>query len=42
MLFNEIYFRDKKELLDLKNSNIIFRNAVRAVIINGNNLLLLL
>ena len=40
MLFNKIYFRDKKELLDLKNCNIIFRNAVRAVIINGNNLLM--
>jgi 8-oxo-dGTP pyrophosphatase MutT (NUDIX family) len=40
MLFNEIYYRNKKELLDLENGNIIFRNAVRAVIINNNNLLM--
>jgi len=40
MLFNEIYYRDNKEFIDLENGNIIFRNAVRAVIINKNNLLM--
>jgi ADP-ribose pyrophosphatase YjhB (NUDIX family) len=40
MLFNEIYYRNDKNLLDFNNGNIILRNAVRAVIINGNKILM--
>ena len=40
MLFNEIYYRDDKNLLDFNNSKIIFRNAVRAIIKNGSKILM--
>ncbi|MDR1399113.1 MAG: NUDIX domain-containing protein [Treponema sp.] len=40
MLFNEIYYRDDKDLLDFNNSKIIFRNAVRAIIRNDNKILM--
>ncbi|MDR2535311.1 MAG: hypothetical protein LBD29_04675 [Treponema sp.] len=40
MLFNKIYYRDARSLLDFNNSKIIFRNAVRAIIINSNKLLM--
>ena len=40
MLFDEIYYRDDKNLLDFNNSQIIFRNAVRAIIIKGNKILM--
>jgi len=33
MLFNEIHYRNDKNLLDFNNSNIILRNAVRAIIL---------
>jgi 8-oxo-dGTP pyrophosphatase MutT (NUDIX family) len=39
-MFKETIYRKDKKLLDLNNSNIIFRNAVRAVIINGNEILM--
>jgi 8-oxo-dGTP pyrophosphatase MutT (NUDIX family) len=39
-MFKETIYRRDKELLDLNNSNIIFRNAVRAVVINGNAILM--
>jgi len=40
MLFNEIYYRDDKNTLNLINGNIILRNAVRAIIINENKILM--
>jgi 8-oxo-dGTP pyrophosphatase MutT (NUDIX family) len=40
MLFNEIFFRDDKNTLDLNNGNILLRNAVRAIIINENKILM--
>jgi 8-oxo-dGTP pyrophosphatase MutT (NUDIX family) len=40
MLFNEIHYRNDKNLLDFNNSNIILRNAVRAIILNKNKLLM--
>jgi 8-oxo-dGTP pyrophosphatase MutT (NUDIX family) len=39
-MFEETIYRKDKKLLDLNNSNIIFRNAVRAVIINENKILM--
>ena len=42
MIFEEIYYRDNKNLLDFNNSNIILRKAVRAVIINKNQILMAL
>jgi len=40
MLFNEELYRDNKKLLDLKNNKIILRNAVRAIIIKENRILM--
>jgi 8-oxo-dGTP pyrophosphatase MutT (NUDIX family) len=40
MLFEEIHYRNNRNLLDLDNGNIIFRRAVRAVIINKNKILM--
>jgi 8-oxo-dGTP pyrophosphatase MutT (NUDIX family) len=40
MLFNEIYYRDDKKLLDFNNSRIIFRSAVRAIIKDGKKILM--
>jgi len=40
MLFDEVYYRNDKNLLDFDNSNIILRNAVRAVIMSGNKILM--
>jgi 8-oxo-dGTP pyrophosphatase MutT (NUDIX family) len=40
MLFDEVYYHNDKNLLDFSNSNIILRNAVRAVIINQNKILM--
>jgi len=40
MLFDEIHYRNDKNLLNFDNGNIILRNAVRAVIINGNKILM--
>jgi ADP-ribose pyrophosphatase YjhB (NUDIX family) len=40
MLFNEELYRDDKSLLDFKNSKIIARNAVRAIIFKENKILL--
>ena len=40
MLFNELHFRDNENLLDFDNGNIILRNAVRAIIIDGNYILM--
>jgi len=40
MLFDVIHYRNDKNLLDFDNSNIILRNAVRAVILNENKLLM--
>ena len=40
MLFNEIHYRNEKYLLNFDNSNIILRNAVRAIIIDENKLLM--
>ena len=40
MLFDEIFYRNDKNLLDFDKSNIILRNAVRAVIINGDKILM--
>ena len=40
MVFEEIHYRNNKNLLDLKNGNIIFRNAVRAVIVDKNIILM--
>jgi ADP-ribose pyrophosphatase YjhB (NUDIX family) len=42
MLFNEELYRDDKNLLNFKNSKIIDRNAVRAIIIKENKILLVL
>ena len=40
MLFNEIHYRKNKELLDIENKDIILRDAVRAVIIIENRILM--
>ena len=40
LFFNEIHYRKNKELLDIENKEIILRNAVRAVIIDGNKILM--
>jgi ADP-ribose pyrophosphatase YjhB (NUDIX family) len=40
ILFDEIYYRNDKNLLDFNNGNIILRNAVRAIIINGSKILM--
>jgi 8-oxo-dGTP pyrophosphatase MutT (NUDIX family) len=40
MVFEEVYYRDNRNLLDFNNSNIILRRAVRAVIINKNLILM--
>jgi 8-oxo-dGTP pyrophosphatase MutT (NUDIX family) len=40
MLFNEIYYRDDKSLFDFNNGKIIFRKAVRAVVIKDNKILM--
>jgi len=40
MLFNEVLYRDDKELLNFDNSKVILRNAVRAVIKNDNKILM--
>jgi 8-oxo-dGTP pyrophosphatase MutT (NUDIX family) len=40
MWFNETYYRKDKNLLDLNNDKIIFRNAVRAIIIKDNKILM--
>ncbi len=42
MLFNEEIYRDDKNLLDFKNSKIIARSAVRAIIIKENKILMVL
>jgi len=42
MLFNEELCRDDKKLLDFKNSKIITRNAVRAIILKDNKILMVL
>ena len=41
MLFNEVIYRDNENLLDFNNSNIILRNAVRAVIVEDSKILML-
>jgi 8-oxo-dGTP pyrophosphatase MutT (NUDIX family) len=40
MTFEETLYRKDKSLLDLNNCNIIFRNAVRAIIINNGKILM--
>ena len=40
MLFNEIYYRIEKNLLNQKDGKEILRQAVRAVIMNGNKILM--
>ena len=40
MLFDEVIYRDDKKSLDFDNGKIILRNAVRAVIINENKILM--
>ena len=40
MLFDEIIYKDNKNLLDFNNSNIILRNAVRAVIVEDSKILM--
>ena len=40
MLFDEVIYRNDKELLNFDNSKTILRNAVRAVIMNGNKILM--
>ncbi|GBU27802.1 hypothetical protein R84B8_01343 [Treponema sp. R8-4-B8] len=40
MLFNEELYRNDKNLLDFNNSKIIFRNAVRAIILKENSVLM--
>jgi 8-oxo-dGTP pyrophosphatase MutT (NUDIX family) len=42
MLFNEELYRDDKNLLDFNKSKIILRNAVRAIILRENNILMVL
>jgi ADP-ribose pyrophosphatase YjhB (NUDIX family) len=42
MLFNEELYRDDKNLLDFKNGKIIARNAVRAIILKENKILMVL
>ena len=39
MLFDEVIYRDDKKILDMKHRTIV-RNAVRAVIIKGNKILM--
>jgi hypothetical protein len=40
MIFEEIIYKDDKKLLDFNNGNIVLRNAVRAIIIDKNNILM--
>lgn len=40
MIFNEVLYRDNKNLLDFDNCEILSRNAVRAVIINEKKILM--
>jgi 8-oxo-dGTP pyrophosphatase MutT (NUDIX family) len=40
MIFNEELYRNDKNLLNFKKSKIILRNAVRAIILEGNNILM--
>jgi len=40
MLFDEVIYRDEKKLLDFDNSRVILRNAVRAVTLNENKILM--
>jgi 8-oxo-dGTP pyrophosphatase MutT (NUDIX family) len=40
MLFNEEIYRNDKDLLNFNESKIILRNAVRAIIIKENNILM--
>jgi 8-oxo-dGTP pyrophosphatase MutT (NUDIX family) len=40
MLFNEELYRNDKNLLDFNKSKIILRNAVRAIILKENNILM--
>ena len=40
MIFDEVIFRDEKIFFDFDNSNIILRNAVRAVIADKNKILM--
>jgi 8-oxo-dGTP pyrophosphatase MutT (NUDIX family) len=40
MLFEEIHYRNDKGLLDFDNCKIIFRKAVRAVIVDKNKILM--
>jgi len=40
MLFNEELYRDDKNLLDFNKGKIISRNAVRAIILKENNILM--
>ena len=40
MLFDEVIYRDDKRLLNFDNNRIILRNAVRAVIIKENKILM--
>ncbi len=42
MLFNEELYRDDKNQLDFNNSKIITRNAVRAIILKENKILMVL
>ena len=40
MLFNEVIYRDDERSLNFNNCKIILRNAVRAIIINENKILM--
>jgi 8-oxo-dGTP pyrophosphatase MutT (NUDIX family) len=40
MLFNEVHYRNDNNLLDFNTSNIILREAVRAIILDKNNVLM--
>ena len=42
MLFNEEHYRNDKNLLDFEKSKIILRNAVRAIILRENTILMVL
>jgi 8-oxo-dGTP pyrophosphatase MutT (NUDIX family) len=42
MLFDEEIYRDDRKLLDFDNSNIIFRKAVRAIIVSNRKILMVL
>ena len=41
MLFNEIYYRNEKRLLNFNTGKVVLRNAVRAIITNENKLLMI-